>query len=47
VAEHDVEVAVAQLFDRGIAVRGLLDLVAGVGQAADQAAAQCIVIIGD
>ena len=47
VAQHHVEVAVVQPLDRGVAVRRLLDLVTGIGQPADQAAAQRIVIIGD
>ena len=47
VAQHDVEVAVVQTLDRGVAVRRLLDFVPGVGQPADQPAAQRIVIIGN
>ena len=47
VAQHDVEVAVVQPLDGGVAVRRLFDFVSGLGQAADQPAAQRVVIVGD
>ena len=39
VAQHDVEVAVVQPLDGGVAVRGFLDLVPGFGQPARPARA--------
>ena len=47
IAEDDVEVVVVQTLDRGVAVRRLFDFVAGLGQAADEPAAERIVIISD
>ena len=47
VAQHDVEVAVVQPLDGGVAVRGLVDFVAGLGQPAHQPAPERIVIVGD
>ena len=47
VAQHDVEGALVQLLDGGVAVRGLVDVVTGFGQTAGQAAAQRIVVVGD
>ncbi len=47
VAQHHVEGALVQLLDGGVAVRGFVDVVTGLGQAAGQAAAQRIVIVGD
>ena len=47
VAQHDVEVAVVQPLDGGVAVRRFLDLVPGFGQPAHQPAAQRIVIVGN
>ena len=36
VAQHHVEIAVVQPFDRGVAVRRFFDVVASLGQPADQ-----------
>ena len=47
VAEDDVVVAFVQLLDRDVAVRRLVDVVPRVGQRADDAAAEGIVIVGD
>ena len=45
VRQHDVELAVLQPFDRGRPVAGLLHIVAGIGQRADEPLAERIVII--
>ena len=47
VAQHDVEVAVVQPLDGGVAVRGFFDLVSGFGQAPGEPAAERVVIVGD
>jgi hypothetical protein len=47
IAEHDVERALVQLLDGGVAVRGFVDVVTGLGQPAGQAAPQRIMIVGD
>ena len=45
VAQYDIEVALVQALDRGIAIGGLLDLVSRICQTARQTAAQRIVIV--
>ena len=45
VAQHDIELSLVQLLDRDVAVRRLIDFVMRVGQRADDAAPQRIVII--
>ena len=47
VAQHDVEVVVVEPLDGGVAVAGFFDLVPGLGQPADQPAAERVVIVGD
>ena len=45
VAQHDVELPLVQLLDGDVAVRRLVDLVLRVGQRADDAAPQRVVIV--
>ena len=45
IAQHDVELSLVQLLDRDVAVRRLIDFVMRVGQRADDAAPQRIVIV--
>ena len=47
VAQHDVEVAVVQPLDGGVAVRRFFDFVPGFRQPAGEPAAQRVVIVGD
>src|SRR4030095_2956476 len=47
VADDNIEEAFVQLLDGGVAVRRLLDVVAGFRHSLSQAAAQRIVIVGD
>ena len=47
VADDDVEEALVQLLDGGVAVRRLLDVVAGFGHRLRQAAAERVVVVGD
>jgi hypothetical protein len=47
VAQHHVEIAVVQPFDRGVAVRRFFDVVASLGQTADQPPPQRIVIVSN
>ena len=47
VADDDVEAALVQPLERGVAVGGLVDVVARVGERAREPAAQRVVIVGD
>ena len=47
VAQHDVEVAVVQPLDGGVAVRGFLDFVFGFREAPGEPAPEGVVIVGD
>ena len=47
VAQDDVEVALVQPLDGGVAVRGFVHLVPGFGEAADQAPPERVVIVGN
>ena len=47
VADDDVEVALVKLLDRGVAVAGLLDIVAGRRQRQREPAPECIMIVRD
>ena len=47
VAQHDVEVAVVQPLDGGVAVGRFVDLVPGFGESADESAPERVVVVGN
>jgi hypothetical protein len=47
VTQHDVEVAVVEALDRGVAVRGLFDFMFGLGETPGEPASERVVIVGD
>jgi hypothetical protein len=47
VVQNDVEVAVVQPLDGGVAVRGLVDFVSSLGQPAREPAPKRVVVVGN